>query len=335
MKILVTGGAGYIGSHTCIALADAGYEPVIYDNFSNASENILPRLNELAGKEIISTKGDVLDHKQLTAAIDKHQCEAVMHFAGLKSVSESHTDPLKYFATNVNGTLTLLEAMKKCELKKLIFSSSATVYGSPVTLPYCEDHPLAPVSPYGQSKLMVERILENLYASDQSWAISNLRYFNPVGAHASGKIGENPQGTPNNLMPYLSQVAIGKREKLFIFGDDYDTRDGTGVRDYIHVTDLARGHVASLENLPAEHFTTLNLGTGSGISVLEMVKAFEKTCGKKINYEYAQRREGDIAAFFANSSKAQELLKWNATLTLEEMCRDAWNWQSNNPDGYL
>lgn len=334
MRILVTGGAGYIGSHTCIALADAGYEPVIYDNFSNASEKILPRINELVGQEVRCTKGDVLNQKQLTQALDQNQCEAVIHFAGLKSVAESHADPLKYFAVNVNGTISLLDAMKKCGLKTFIFSSSATVYGSPVELPYCEDHPLNPISPYGQSKLMVERILENLYASDQSWAISNLRYFNPVGAHASGKIGEAPLGIPNNLMPYLSQVAIGRREKLFIFGNDYDTNDGTGVRDYIHVTDLAKGHVAALKNLPTAHFTTLNLGTGSGISVLEMLKAFEKICGKKINYEYAERREGDIAAFFANSSKAQELLKWSATLTLDEMCRDTWNWQSNNPSGY-
>lgn len=334
MKILVTGGAGYIGSHTCVALANAGHEPVIYDNFSNASERILSRLNTLCGKDIACITGDVCDEPFITQTLLKQKFDAVIHFAGLKSVAESQEDPIKYFTNNVGGTLNLLAAMKKSGTKSLVFSSSATVYGPPEALPYVESHPLSPVSPYGQSKLMVEKILEDLHLSDPSWSISNLRYFNPVGAHPSGMIGENPQGIPNNLMPFISQTAIGKREKLLIFGNDYETRDGTGVRDYLHVMDLAEGHVSALTQLTEPHFTTLNLGTGNGISVLELINAFEKASGKHINFEYSKRRKGDIAEFYADPTKANSMLNWTAEKTLEDMCIDTWNWQANNPEGY-
>ena len=334
MKILVTGGAGYIGSHTCVGLVEAGYEPVIYDDFSNACDRILPRITNLCGRPIACIRGDILDRAHLSQTLASHRCDAVIHFAGVKSVAESHADPLKYFNTNVAGTLNLLESMRQYGVHRLVFSSSATVYGPPQYLPYRENHPRKPASPYGESKLMVENLLQNLFDHDPNWAISNLRYFNPVGAHASGLIGENPLGPPDNLMPFISQVAVGRRKQLSIFGDDYKTRDGTGVRDYIHVSDLAAAHIAALEKMSGPHFTTLNVGTGRGVSVLEMVNAFEQTSGREIPYQILPRRSGDIDEFYADPAKAEALLGWAAVRPLEQMCRDAWNWQINNPNGY-
>jgi UDP-glucose 4-epimerase len=335
MKILVTGGAGYIGSHTVILLSEAGYEIVIFDNFCNASKEAVKRVEKITGKKVTTVEGDVRSRDDLHKVFDKHKIDAVIHFAGLKAVGESVEQPLKYYDNNVNGTAVLCEVMAEHNCRSIVFSSSATVYGDPHTTPIDESFPLSATNPYGRSKLFVEEILRDLYISDNSWKIVLLRYFNPVGAHESGTIGEDPNGIPNNLMPFIAQTAVGKREYLSIFGDDYNTHDGTGVRDYIHVMDLADGHVKAIEKI--KDFTevmTLNLGTGRGYSVLDMVKAFEKASGKKVPYKIAPRRAGDIAKCFANPSYAKEVLEWEAKKSIEEMCEDSWRWQSNNPKGY-
>jgi len=332
MNIFLTGGAGYIGSHTCVELLNAGYDVTVYDNLSNSSQESLKRVEKITSKKIKFIYGDIKDEQKLMSSLD--DMDAVIHFAGLKAVGESVLKPLEYYDNNVAGTITLLKAMQKKEVKKMVFSSSATVYGDPLFLPLSEEHPLRTTNPYGQTKLMIEEILRDLYKSDDSWAISILRYFNPVGAHKSGIIGEDPQGMPNNLMPFISQVAVGKRDELNIFGDDYDTPDGTGVRDYIHVVDLAKAHVKALQILDAPKCEAINIGTGNGYSVLEMVKAFEKASGKKIAYKIMPRRDGDIATCYAKALKAKEMLGWTAQKGIKEMCEDAWRWQTNNPDGY-
>ena len=333
--VLVTGGAGYIGSHTVIQLLEAGKEVIIYDNLSNASEVSLQRVKEISGKTPLFIKGDIRDKTGLDALFATYTIESVIHFAGLKAVGESVEQPLTYYDNNVNGTIQLLKAMQDAGCRSIVFSSSATVYGDPHTVPIREDFPLSATNPYGRSKLMIEEMLRDLYRSDNSWKIILLRYFNPVGAHPSGRIGEDPNGIPNNLMPFISQVAVGKREQLQIFGGDYPTPDGTGVRDYIHVMDLAKGHLHALERLKDfDKVMTINLGTGRGYSVLEMVKAFEKASGKKVPYKIVKRRAGDIATCYADPSYAKEVLGWEATRGIEEMCRDAWRWQHQNPRGY-
>lgn len=334
MRVLIAGGAGYIGSHTYVALVEAGHEPVIIDSFENSSPRVLDRLAQLFQRRPIIHQGDIRDAAFIEKVITDEKCDAVIHFAGLKAVGESMAEPLKYFDFNVAGSERLLTAMRNAGCKKLIFSSSATVYGAPVYLPIDEDHPLSTESVYGQTKLMVEEMLRALFHSDPEWAICILRYFNPVGAHASGIIGEDPTGIPNNLMPYVSQVAVGRREKLAIFGDDYDTPDGTGVRDYIHVCDLADGHVAALALLDQPGCTPINLGTGNGYSVLDIVRAFEKASGKKIPFEVVERRSGDVESCYANATRAQNLLGWSAKRGIDDMCQDAWRWQSANPEGY-
>lgn len=332
MKILVTGGAGYIGSHTCVELLNAGYEIVVYDNFSNSYIESINRIEEITSKKVFFVEGDIRDEFSLEKAIIG--CDAVIHFAGLKAVGESVEKPLDYYDNNVYGTLCLLRVMKKNNIKKLVFSSSATVYGNPKFLPLTEEHPLSTTNPYGHTKLVIEDILRALYESDNEWSISILRYFNPVGAHESGLIGEDPQGIPNNLMPYIAQVAIGRRESVNVFGDDYDTHDGTGVRDYIHVVDLALGHLKALEILNTPKCTAINLGTGEGYSVLDVIHAFENACGKKISYSIALRRLGDIASCYAEPTKAKELLNWEAKYDLSKMCEDMWRFQQQNPKGY-
>ena len=334
--ILVTGGAGYIGSHTVLQLLETDTQVIVLDNLCNSSQESLTRVEQITGKSTIFVQGDIRDHTILELLFSKHKINAVIHFAGLKAVGESVEKPLNYYDTNVYGTLTLCQAMKKFGVKNLVFSSSATVYGDPVELPLREDMPTGtPTNPYGMSKLMVELILADLYKSDNSWNIALLRYFNPAGAHPSGKIGEDPNGIPNNLMPFISQVATGKREQLSIYGNDYDTPDGTGVRDYIHVEDLAAGHLKALEKLQSNPgLVTYNLGTGQGYSVLDMVKEFEKQSGKAVPYQFVPRRSGDVAACYADPQTAKAGLGWEATIGLAEMCRDSWNWQSNNPDGY-
>ena len=335
MKILVTGGAGYIGSHTCVLLLEAGYEVVIFDNFCNASLGSIKRVEQIVGKNIPYIKGDIRSKRDLVKVFDTHKIDAVIHFAGLKAVGESVEKPLEYYDNNVNGTLMLCEVMKSYGCKSIIFSSSATVYGEPKTTPIKENFPLGATNPYGRSKLMIEDILQDLYRSDESWRVVILRYFNPVGAHISGTIGEDPNGIPNNLMPFIAQTALRKREKLSIFGDDYDTPDGTGVRDYIHVVDLAQGHVNALERL--RDFTEvmhINLGTGKGYSVLEVVEAFKKATGKAVPYSIEPRRLGDIAICFADPSYAKKVLGWEATKSLVQMCEDSWRWQVQNPMGY-
>jgi UDP-glucose 4-epimerase len=334
--ILVTGGAGYIGSHTVLQLLETDHQVIVLDNLCNASSESLNRVEALTGKKTILVEGDIRDRTILELLFSKHKIDSVIHFAGLKSVGESVEKPLKYYDNNVYGTLTLCEAMQAHGVRNLVFSSSATVYGDPTELPLREDMPTGkPTNPYGQSKLMVELVLRDLYQSDNSWNIALLRYFNPAGAHPSGRIGEDPNGIPKNLMPFITQVATGTREFLSIFGDDYDTPDGTGVRDYIHVQDLAAGHLKALERLKQDvGLVTYNLGTGVGYSVLDMVKEFEKQSGKAIPYKIAPRREGDVAACYAEPSLAVTELKWKAELGLAEMCRDAWNWQSSNPHGY-
>jgi UDP-glucose 4-epimerase len=338
MQILVTGGAGYIGSHTLIELHKAGYDFVVYDNLSNSSKESIRRVEKIINKNIIFEEGDIRDIEKLDSIFKKYPIESVIHFAGLKAVGESVEKPLEYYDNNIVGTLKILEVMKKNNCKKIVFSSSATVYGNPQQMPIKEDFPTgATTNPYGTSKYMIERILENLYISDNSFKIAILRYFNPVGAYESGEIGEDPNGIPNNLMPFITQVAVGKREFLSIFGSDYDTVDGTGVRDYIHVVDLAYGHVKSIDYLNnSDEIEPLkvNLGTGKGYSVLEMVKAFEKTSGQKINYKLVDRRAGDIAKCYADPSTAKELLGWEAKKSIDDMCSDSWKWQSNNPNGY-
>jgi UDP-glucose 4-epimerase len=340
-SILVTGGTGYIGSHAVVALVEAGYAPVLVDNLSNSKASVLDRLAAITGHRLPFHKIDLRDRPALDAVFQEHPIAAVIHFAGLKAVGESVAEPLRYYENNIEGTLSLCSVMAARKVKSIIFSSSATVYGDPPTVPIREDFPLAPASPYGRTKLMIEQILQDLHAADPVWRIGLLRYFNPVGAHASGLIGEDPRGIPNNLMPYISQVAVKRRERLQIFGNDYPTSDGTGVRDYIHVMDLAEGHVAALGKIgttavpsPPTAPLVVNLGTGGGCSVLEMVRAFEEASGQKIPYQIADRRPGDIAACYADPSLAQRLLGWKARRTLSDMCVDAWRWQSRNPEGY-
>jgi len=331
-KIFVTGGAGYIGSHTCIELLEAGYEVRVYDNLSNSSRESLRRVEQITNKSVEFIEGDIRDKEKLLESLKG--CDAVIHFAGLKAVGESVEKPLKYYENNVCGSVTLLQAMDKLGIDAIVFSSSATVYGNPKYLPLDEKHPLSATNPYGRSKLMIEEILCDLYKSNPAWKIAILRYFNPIGAHPSGLIGEDPNDIPNNLMPYITQVAIGKLPKLRVFGDDYDTKDGTGVRDYIHVVDLAKGHIKALEALDKPQCEAFNLGTGRGYSVLEMVKAFEEASGVKIPYEITARREGDVATCYADATKAKEVLKWSAKRDLKQMCEDSWRWQSKNPNGY-
>lgn len=335
MKILVTGGAGYIGSHTCLELLQAGYEVVVVDNLSNSKEESLKRVQELAGKTLEFHKVDLLDKEALKAVFDSASIEAVVHFAGLKAVGESVTIPLHYYHNNVTGTLILCEVMERHGVKNIVFSSSATVYGDPRTVPITEDFPLSPTNPYGRTKWMIEEILRDLHRTDEIWNIALLRYFNPVGAHPSGRIGEDPNGIPNNLLPYIAQVAVGKLSELPVFGNDYPTPDGTGVRDYIHVVDLSVGHLAALLKLTSNPgVVTYNLGTGRGYSVLEMVSGFEKASEKKIAYNIVGRRAGDVASCYADPSKAKKELDWSADRGIDEMCADSWHWQSSNPNGY-
>lgn len=335
-NILVTGGAGYIGSHTCIQLINAGYTPIIFDNFCNSKASVIKRVETLAGQNVTFYQGDIRNREDLDAVFAKHEIAGVIHFAGLKAVGESVAKPIEYYENNVAGTLTLVQAMQAAGVKQIIFSSSATVYGESESMPIREDFPtLNATNPYGQSKLIIERILKDLANADPQWSITLLRYFNPVGAHPSGTMGEDPQGIPNNLTPYITQVAIGRREKLSVFGDDYDTVDGTGVRDYIHVMDLADGHVAALDYKLAETGVHIyNLGTGQGYSVLQVLAAFSKACGKDLPYEICPRRQGDIAECWADSSKAAKELHWSATRGLDEMAADSWRWQKQNPQGY-
>ncbi len=335
MRILVTGGAGYIGSHTCLELLRAGYQVIVVDNLSNSKEVSLQRVQELAGKPLQFYRVDLLDRQALAQVFDDNAIEAVIHFAGLKAVGESVSVPLRYYQNNVAGTLVLCEVMQAHGVKELVFSSSCTVYGQPQRVPITEDFPLSATNPYGRSKLMIEEILRDLHASDPAWNIILLRYFNPVGAHPSGRIGEDPRGIPNNLMPYITQVAVGRLAELSVFGADYPTRDGTGVRDYIHVVDLALGHLAAVRKLAQKPgVVAYNLGTGRGYSVLEMVAAFERACGKVIPYRITPRRPGDIAETYADPTLAQTELGWSAVRGLDEMCADAWRWQSQNPNGY-
>ncbi|MCX7252476.1 MAG: UDP-glucose 4-epimerase GalE [Burkholderiales bacterium] len=336
MNILLTGGAGYIGSHTYVALLEAGYKPVILDNFANSQPEVLNRLERITGQPVICERGDVLDRPFVEAVLKRHDIGAVLHFAGLKAVGESVREPLAYYENNVAGTVTLCQAMAAAGVFRLVFSSSATVYGEHNPVPYREDQPTGqPTSPYGRSKLMVEQLLQDLHHSDPRWAIAVLRYFNPVGAHESGLIGEDPNGIPNNLLPYVSQVAVGKLKELAIFGDDYPTPDGTGRRDYIHVVDLADGHLKALQALATgSGMSSWNLGTGIGYSVLDIVRAFEQASGRAVPYRIAPRRSGDLAQYWADASKAQAELGWQATRGLDRMMLDTWRWQSGNPDGY-
>lgn len=336
MKVLVTGGSGYIGSHTCISLHEAGFDFIVYDNLSNSSKKSLNKVEKIIGKKIEFIQGDIRDKDCLEKVFKEHNIHSVIHFAGLKAVGESVEKPLEYYDNNINGTLVLLEVMKKYNCKKIVFSSSATVYGDPHTTPIKEDFPIgATTNPYGRTKYFIEEMLRDLYLSDNEFKIVILRYFNPVGAHESGMIGENPNGIPNNLMPFITQTAVGKREFLSVFGADYETHDGTGVRDYIHVVDLAFGHVKALEELSSlNEVLNVNLGTGNGYSVLDMIKAFEKASGKKIPYKIVDRRAGDIAKCFADPSFAKEVLNWEAIRGIDQMCEDSWKWQSLNPNGY-
>ncbi|NBK99008.1 MAG: UDP-glucose 4-epimerase GalE [Erysipelotrichia bacterium] len=332
MKVLVTGGAGYIGSHTCVELLNAGLDLVVFDNFSNSTPEVLKRVEKITGRSIFFINGDIRDEVAIEQAL--LGCYAVIHFAGLKAVGESVEKPLEYYDNNVHGTLCLLRAMKKANIKKLVFSSSATVYGNPEFLPLSEEHPLRTTNPYGHTKLVIEDILRSLYVSDPLWSIVLLRYFNPVGAHQSGLIGEDPQGIPNNLMPYIAQVAVGRREKVSVFGDNYPTKDGTGVRDYIHVVDLAFGHVKAIQSLNKPQCTAINLGAGKGYSVLDVINAFSKACGKEIPYQIMPRRAGDIAEFYSDPTLAKKILCWEAKRNLDSMCTDMWNFQVKNPKGY-
>ena len=335
MEILVTGGAGYIGSHTCVLLLEAGYGVSVVDNLSNSSETAIDRVREITGRPLHFYREDIGDPKAMGAVFRDRPFDAVIHFAGLKAVGESSDIPLAYYRNNVGGTVTLLEAMGAADVKILVFSSSATVYGDPETVPIREDFPVSATNPYGRTKLMIEWIIEDLRRSDPKWNTAVLRYFNPVGAHPSGRIGEDPADIPNNLMPYVSQVAIGRLPELSVFGADYPTHDGTGVRDYIHVMDLAAGHLHALEKLfSGPGSFTCNLGTGRGYSVLEMIRAFEMASGKTVPYRIAGRRPGDIAACYADASLAESMLGWKALRGIDEMCGSAWHWQKNNPEGY-
>jgi UDP-glucose 4-epimerase len=337
MKILLTGGAGYIGSHTAVELLCKGHEVVIFDNFSNSSPASVQRIAQITGRSVPLVQGDVREQSVLEQTLREHAIDSVVHFAGKKAVGESVAQPVDYFDNNVNGTLVLIRAMEAAGVKRLVFSSSATVYGDPQYLPLDEQHPLSVTNPYGRSKLMVEEILSDLHVADSAWALTVLRYFNPIGAHESGLIGEDPAGIPNNLLPFVAQVAVGKRACLNVFGGDYPTVDGTGVRDYIHVVDLARGHVQALERQllqeKPEHLV-VNLGTGKGYSVLEVVHAFEHASGRPVPYALVPRRPGDVASCYAQTDKAQEMLNWSAQFDIGRMCADAWRWQSRNPDGY-
>jgi len=335
--ILVTGGTGFIGSHTVVALIAAGYEPVIADNLSNSKASVLERITEITEKRPPFYKIDLRDRAALDAIFHKHKFAAVIHFAGLKAVGESVAEPLRYYSNNIESTLSLCSVMAQRDVKNIIFSSSACVYGDSSVVPIRENCPAAPTNPYGHTKLIIEQILRDIHVADPAWRVALLRYFNPVGAHESGLIGEDPQGIPNNLMPYLSQVAVGRRESINIFGNDYPTSDGTGVRDYIHVMDLAEGHVAALNNIEADTFQTpqiINLGTGQGYTVMEMLRALEKASGKTILYRITKRRPGDIATCYADTSLAQKLLGWRTRRGLEDICADTWRWQYNNPQGY-
>ncbi len=333
--ILVTGGAGYIGSHTCVLLLEAGYDVVVVDNLCNSKSDSLSRVEVMTGRAIQFHLADLRDADAVKNLFDQEKIDAVIHFAGLKAVGESTQIPLDYYQNNVGGTANLLEEMNRHGVKDIVFSSSCTVYGAPESLPLREDSPLQAMSPYGQTKLTIEYMLMDLAAADPEWDISILRYFNPAGAHPSGRIGEHPSGVPNNLMPYIAQVAVGRRQALSVFGGDYPTPDGTGVRDYIHVMDLAEGHVAALRYLQRERgLLSVNLGTGRGASVLEMLAAFESACGKTLPYEVVARRAGDVAACYADPSLADECLQWRANRSVEAMCEDAWRWQSGNPSGY-
>ena len=339
MSVLVTGGAGYIGTHTCVELLEAGHQIIVVDNFSNSLPVALDRVEKITGKSLLVYEADINDSEKLRSIFATHSIDAVIHFAGFKAVGESVKKPLQYYANNVSGTLVLLAEMQRAGVKTIVFSSSATVYGLPKSLPIKEDFPTAATNPYGRTKLMLEEILRDLYVADNSWRIGVLRYFNPVGAYKSGQIGESPNDIPNNLMPYISQVAVGKLAKLQVFGGDYPTPDGTGVRDYIHVIDLAKGHLSALNYLADKkndegELITVNLGTGQGYSVLEMIKAFEKASGKNIPFEIVARRAGDIAACYSDSRYAEQIMGWKPLYGLDDMCKDAWNWQKNNPNGY-
>ena len=336
-NILVTGGAGYIGSHTCIELLKAGYTPIVYDNLCNSSTISLDRVKEISGETIEFIEGDVRDSDALNTVFKEHDIYGVIHFAGLKAVGESVEEPFMYYDNNIAGSICLFNAMQDNNVKRIIFSSSATVYGDPASVPIKEDFPVSATNPYGRSKLHIEEILSDIYVSDDAWNIALLRYFNPVGAHESGLIGEDPNDIPNNLMPYISQVAVGRLEKLSVFGGDYPTPDGTGVRDYIHVVDLAKGHVKALqafESDKVDNLYTVNLGTGIGYSVLDMVKSFSEASGKEVAYQIVDRRLGDIACCYADPAMAKELLGWEAENGIQAMCDDTWRWQSNNPQGY-
>lgn len=337
MKTLLTGGAGYIGTHTAIELLHCGHEVVVLDNLSNSHPEALKRVERITGRVIPFVQGDVRDQALLEKVLTEHKIDSVVHFAGKKAVGESVALPLEYFDNNVYGSLVLLRAMQATGVRQLVFSSSATVYGVPQYLPYDENHPTSAMNPYGRSKLMVEEMLADLYQSNNNWGLAILRYFNPIGAHPSGLIGEDPAGIPNNLLPYIAQVAVGRRPWVQVFGDDYPTKDGTGVRDYIHVMDLARGHVKALEKLASQEppeLLTFNLGTGQGSSVMEVIHAFENACGKPLAYQVVPRRPGDLASYYANPSHAQQVLGWQAEHDLATMCADAWRWQSQNPNGY-
>lgn len=331
MNVLLTGGAGYIGTHCCVALSDKRYNCVLLDNFSNSNPQVLDSLERILGKSISCVEGDVREFELVKEILSRNQIDAVVHFAGLKAVGESVQQPLSYYSNNIEGALSLVRAMDSLDIRTLVFSSSATVYGEPRYLPLDEDHPVGPTNPYGRCKMHIEEMLRDIAISNSNWRIASLRYFNPVGAHESGLIGERPSGVPNNLVPYISQVASGDRSELQIFGDDYPTRDGTGIRDYVHVVDVAQGHVAALDFLTrCPGFQVFNLGTGSGSSVLQVIKSFEKASSREIPYKIVERRSGDIAESFADSKKASRVLNWRATKTLDDMCKSAWKFQSNN-----
>lgn len=336
MAILVTGGAGYIGSHTCVELLNSGYDVVVVDNLCNSSKKAIEQVEKITGKSISFYEVNILDREALTEVFEKESIDSVINFAGLKAVGESVVKPLEYYHNNITGTLVLCDVMRSHGVKNIIFSSSATVYGDPAFIPITEECPKGKITnPYGQTKGMLEQILTDLWVADHEWNVVLLRYFNPIGAHESGLIGEDPKGIPNNLVPYIAQVAVGKLEKLGVFGDDYDTPDGTGVRDYIHVVDLAKGHVKAMKKLaPGSGVSIYNLGTGNGYSVLDVLHAYEKACGKTLPYEIKERRAGDIATCYCDASKAKEELGWVAEKGIEEMCADSWRWQSNNPNGY-
>ena len=335
MKILTTGGAGFIGSHTCVELLNSGYDVVVVDNLCNSKEESIRRIEQITGKQVSFYKADLLDREALEHIFDCEPIDAVIHFAGLKAVGESVQKPLEYYHNNLTGTLVLCDVMRRHGVKRIVFSSSATVYGSPKTVPITADFPLSVTNPYGRTKLMIEEMLQDFAAADPEWNITLLRYFNPIGAHQSGLIGEDPKGIPNNLVPYVTQVAIGKLSEVHVFGDDYDTPDGTGVRDYIHVVDLAVGHVKAIEHAAKGHGVHIyNLGTGIGYSVLDIIRAFSKVVGKEIPYVIEKRRAGDIATCYADATRAREELGWTAQYDLNRMCEDSWRWQTMNPNGY-